>query len=248
MTNKIRQLQQSIYRDYATQVGLSSHARYVHGNPVRPVVPLDVGLKGIFIVGAYPSARFELLRNVPDTPVGDNLGPFQNERWFDGSRVREQPSARELDELFLAPLGLERAACWITDLVKVFLFKKGHVERYRKLGATAPAGYERERFFELGTRSVATLEDELQLARPRLVITLGAEVAGVLRGVRSRSAQVRQLVPRVRELTVRDTVVEAMHCAHPGILMRKHAKNPWPSLHRDKFLPALERAIHRVEP
>ena len=246
--NKVRKLQQSIYRDYAKQVGLSSRACYLHGNLVRPVVPLDVGLKGIFIVGAYPSARFELLGGVPDVPVADNLGPFQNERWFDGSRVREQPSARELDELFLAPLGLDRAACWITDLVKVFLFKEGHVKRYRKLDATAPAGYERERFYELGKRSVAVLEDELRLARPRLVITLGAEVAGVLRGVRSWSAQVAQLVSCVRELTVGDTVVEAMHCAHPGNLMRNHARNPWPSRHRNEFLPALEQAIRRVGP
>ena len=107
-------------------------------------------------------------------PVADNLGPFESERWFDGSRVRKQPSARELEELFLQPLSVARETCWITDLVKVFLFKKGHISRYEKLNAVAPAGYVRERFFELGKKSLPWLEKELMTAKPSFVITLGA--------------------------------------------------------------------------
>lgn len=230
-----------MYQTYVKEVGLDPNACYVHGTPLRPVVPLDTASGGLFIVGAYPSARFALVDGVSDVPIGDNLGPFESERWFDGSRVREQPSARELEVHFLRPLGLARSACWITDLVKVFLFKPGHVTRYQKIGALVPAGYERERFLELGKRSIPALERELRVARPRLMITLGAEVAGVLRGERSSRNRVKLLVPKISELAVGDEVVQTMHCAHPGIL--RGDSNNWPKRHREEFLPELRRAI-----
>jgi len=241
--NHIQKLRRSIYRDYARSVGLDPEACYMHGTPLKPVVPLDTGTGGLFIVGAYPSARFALINGVSDVPVADNLAPFEHERWFDGSRVRRQPSARELEENFLAPLSIDRRDCWITDLVKVFLFKKGHITRYEKLGAVAPSGYTRERFAELGERSLPWLERELVAARPKFVITLGAEVAGVLRGIGSPAGQIRLLVPEVSTLRIGENSVPAMHCAHPGIIMRRGERNPWPRRHEEEFLPALKRAL-----
>ena len=120
-------LQRDMYENYSQSVGLEPRACYIHGTPLRPVVPLDIGTASVFFLGAYPSARFAMINGISDVPVADNLGPFESERWFDGARVRQQPSARELHELFLGPLKLDRASCWITDLVKVFLFKPGHI-------------------------------------------------------------------------------------------------------------------------
>ncbi len=233
-----------IYEEYAESIGLEAGASYLHGTPLRPVVPLDQGRGGLFVVGAYPSARFAQIGKIANVPVADNLGPFESERWFDGVRVREQPSARELHDLFLAPLELDRSECWITDLVKVFLFKPGHVEKYTDLEVTPPSGYTRDRFFELGERSVGWLVRELKVAGPKLVVTLGAEVAGVLRGIRSASAQVKLLVPEVTTCRIGDQEYPTMHCAHPGILMRKgDGKNPWPERHAQQFIPALKKAL-----
>ena len=92
------------------------------------------------MIGAYPSARFQQIDGIRDVPVGDNLGPFESERWFDGVRVRKQRSAIELEKLFLIPMDVDRAQCWITNLVKVFLFKKGHRKKYEQLKASPPAG------------------------------------------------------------------------------------------------------------
>ena len=247
--NEIRQLRKSIYRSYAECVGLDPHAQYVQGTPIRPVVPLDAAQGGLFLIGAYPSARFHQIDGVRDVPVGDNLGPFESERWFDGARVREQPSAIELENHFLAPMGLNRGHCWITNLVKVFLFKKGHRRKYKQLGASLPAGYRRECFHELGERSVLFLERELRLAKPRLVVTLGREVAGVLKGVRSPSAQSALLVPTVADLCIGGMTFPTMHCAHPGILMRsaaaprgRDASPSWRARHEAEFVPALRQA------
>ena len=235
-------LLRNIYESYATSVGLDSEARYFHGTPLRPVVPLDHACEGLFILGAYPSARFARIDGVSDVPVADNMGPFESERWFDGTRVRIQPSARELESYFLEPLEVARETCWITDLVKVFLFKPGHQRKYAKLNATWPIGYSRDRYFELGTRSLKWIERELALAQPKLMITLGAEVAGILRGVTSSSAQTKLLVPSVETVTVGEYAVPTVHCAHPGILMRPAANNPWPDRHRSEFLPVLREA------
>lgn len=236
--DELNTLRKQIYEGYAESVGLDPDARYIHGTPLRPVIPLNAARGGLFVIGAYPSARFHQIGSTRDVPVGDNLGPFEGERWFDGVRVREQPSAAELDALFLVPMGAIRDECWITDLVKVFLFKKGHRRKYEELGATPPAGYTREHFHELGLLSIPILEEELRLAEPRLVVTLGREVAGVLKGVRSPPAQSALLAPTVTKLHIGGLSVPCMHCAHPGILMRPAFG--WRARHEGEFVPALQ--------
>lgn len=240
--DKTKDLQQFIFQNYTKEVGLDSQASYIYGNPLRPVVPLDVGTGEVFFLGAYPSARFEYIENV-EVPASDILGPFANDRWFDGKRTREQFSSNIFQDSYLRPLELDRSACWITNLVKVFLFKVGHAERYDQLRAKPPNGYERERFYELGRLSFPYLEKELKLAKPQIVITLGEEVAGVLRGVRSNGKQSRLLVPEISDLSIGDTTVKSIHCPHPGNLMREGERNPWPTRFRSEFIPLLKQVL-----
>ncbi len=254
-TPEINKLQRRIHREYVTSIGLKD-AAYYGGARLRPVIPLDTAINSFMIIGAYPSARFEAIGGERDVPVGDNLGPFEPERYFDGERVRTQASADELAEFYLKPLGIDRSQCWVTDLVKVFLFKEGHRAKYERLGKKTPAGYERERFEELAERSLPWIEEEIAVARPRLVITLGAEVAGIVRGVRSSAARVALLGPEVHDVLVgaRKLPVRMVHLAHPGIVMRKGgdgSKNKWPNLHSNVHVPALKerlaRGVERVE-
>lgn len=240
---EVDRLLQSMYGGYAKSVGLNTDARYFNGTPIRPVVPLDHGTESVFFLGAYPSSRFVAFGGLADVPAGDNLGPFESERWFDGLRVRAQASARELDDYFFKPIKLTRESCWITDLVKVFLFKVGHRAKYSKLGFDAPAGYERARFHELGIDSLPWLRQEIALARPRLVITLGAEVAGVVRGVRSGNRQTLLLKPQIEEIDIAGYAAPTIHCAHPGILMRPSEQNTWPQRHKEEFVPVIRRFL-----
>jgi hypothetical protein len=83
------------------------------------------------------------------------------------------------------------------------------------------------------------------VARPRLLITLGAEVAGVIRGVTSPNAQVRLLAPHVESVSIGRLTVPTIHCAHPGILMRPAPTNNWPDQHRNLFLPAIRAFLGR---
>lgn len=251
MPTDISRLQRLIVDDYAADLGLDPAAAYISGAPLRPLPPLDVGTDHVMIVGAYPSARFAAISGHRDVPFADNMGPFEPERYFDGQRVRTQASANELKDLFFDRLKLDRSACWVTDLVKVFLFKPGHRDKYAALSTPPPIGYERERLEELARASVSWLEREVGASSPRLVVTLGSEVAGILRGVEGQRQRNQLLGGTPSDLIIGSTAVKAVHLAHPGILMRKGdpARNPWPARHDDHLqhlkaeLPALGIAM-----
>ena len=175
----VDKFRRDLLRGYAESVGIAERANYIGGAPLRPVVPLDVG-HTVLIIGAYPPARLGAVADEHDVPVADSLGPFEPERYYDGERIRLQKLASELDVSYLSPLGVKREDCWITNLVKVFVFNEGQRQKYLKLGTQPPAGYNREAFESIGAMSIPWLERELNLSRPKLVITLGTEVAGIL--------------------------------------------------------------------
>lgn len=244
MATKISQLQRLIVEQYAVDLGLEARPAYVSGAPLRPLPPLDVGIDSVMILGAYPSARFGVVSGIRDVPVGDNMGPFEPERYFDGQRVRTQASADELRQLFFNPLGLDRADCWITDIVKVFLFKEGHRKKYETLDATPPKGYRREEFERLARESLRWLEMEVEAAAPRLMVTLGSEIAGLLRSVQGQKSRNALLTGEPVDLTIGQRTVRTVHLAHPGILMRKGdpERNPWPAQH-EKHLAKLKISL-----
>jgi uracil-DNA glycosylase len=230
MVDSVRSLQRDIVNGYADAIGLPVKAAYISGAPLRPLPPLDTNSGGLMILGAYPSARFATIDGIRDVPVGDNLGPFESERYFDGDRLRKQASADELNSHILEPLGVSRERCWVTDLVKVFLFKSGHRDKYAALGASVPKGHHRESFEQLGLRSMPWLAREIRLSKPALLLTLGSEVAGLVRGVVGQKARNALLGSDITDVVVDGTSVRTVHLVHPGILMRGGGgRNPWPA-------------------
>lgn len=243
----VLEYQRRCHRNYISSLGLGADYRFLHGNPILPVVPIDAAQNDLFIIGAYPSARFAVIKGINDVPVDNNLGPFSEEIYFDGSRVRITASANELRELVLDPLRLPRSDCWITDLVKIFLFKPGHVEKYRKLGVDPLPPANRDHFEEYASASLPWLEEELKLAKPRLVLTLGTEVAGILRGITGTRARNSLLTGEPSHLAVGGLTVNAAHIPHPGILMRGGKRNPWPEKYQHEILPRLKATFDRFK-
>ncbi len=244
----IQNFQQRLFTTYINDLTLPARYAYLYGNPVQPVAPLDTAQNGVMIIGAYPSARFATIGAERDVPVADNCGPFSTESYFDGSRVRTVASGAELEQAYLRPLGLRRDQCWITDLVRVFLFKDGHISKYRRLGCNWPARETRSQFEALAAQGMHWLEEEIRLARPRLVITLGAEVAGIVQGVKGQAARNQLLSGHLNDLWLGDTeVYPVIHLAHPGIVMRPASEqNPWPRRHREEHIPAAREIVRRL--
>ena len=242
----IRDFQQRLYRSYKNSLSLPDPYQYIYGNPVQPVVPLDVTQNGIFIIGAYPSARFAKINSERNVPIGDNCGPFSSERYFDGQRIRTVKSGYELEQSYLQPLGLNREQCWITDLVRVFLFKEGHIAKYRRLKCLWPAHETRSQFEDYAKQGSSWLEEELYIAQPRIIITLGSEVAGILQNVTGQKQRNELLGGDAKDLTIGKVNYPVIHFAHPGIVMRLQTdQNPWPSLHQEHISMAKD-AIARI--
>ena len=133
-TKQILRYQQRCFAEYSDDIGLPENYSYIDGNRIRPIVPVATAQGALMIVGAYPSARFESRREQTErgrlrlVPIADNLQPFGVEEYFDGTRVRRLTSGDEIRGHVLDPLDIDANGCWITDLVKVFLYKSAHLD------------------------------------------------------------------------------------------------------------------------
>jgi len=223
----ILKFQQRLVKEYNSSLNLPADYRFINGVPVLPVPPLDLAQDGVMILGAYPTALFARIGSERDVPIGNISRPFVDETYFDGSSARQVEAGKELTDRYLRPLQLRRNQCWITNLVRVFLFKQGHLDKYRRLGYQVKFP-ERTKCFEALGGSDANLVwfyEELQIAKPRVVITLGAEVAGILRDAKSSSARSKLLDGTLREFELGGKVFPCIHLAHPGITMRSSSSH-----------------------
>ena len=228
MDKKIRAYLKDTWFNYKISMRLPDPYTYLYGNPIKVHVPLDVATGGLMIVGAYPTAHFNTLKGPDDklitkVPVEDHLYPFSNEMYFDGSGIDRVKSGQEIEEYFLKQLDISRKKCWITDLVKVFLFKQGHIDRYNKLGYTNFKA-NRDEFLDLAKRSMSYLFQEIELANPKVVIGLGAEVNAVIHDKSVKEAT--KLISKNPILKIiNGNTILFFACPHPGILMRNDERS-----------------------
>jgi uracil-DNA glycosylase len=240
----IKEYQKDCFSNYKTSIGYESEYKYLFGNPINTLVPIETALNKFMIVGAYPSAKFFTIKNVSTTPVCDNDSPFSNESYFDGSTVRTIPSGKELNEVILENIGIERSDCWITDLVKVFLFKQGHIDRYDKLQQNV-FSENRSRFKEYASRSIVWLEKEIKIAKPKLIILLGLEVIASVFGISENKAK-EYIDGEVKPKIIGGKERKFICLPHPGILMRKFDRNPWPERFRNEIAPKVKAIVEKI--
>jgi len=220
--------QKNCWKTYKNALNIVDDYKYLHGSPVKVHVPIDTACGNLMIIGAYPTAHFNKIDSERDVPVGDHLYPFSSEKYFDGSRVREVDSGREIEELFLKPLNnLARSQTWITDLVKVFLFKEGHQKKYDRLGFKGNL-VNRNQFMDLARKSISFVEQEIEICKPKVILGLGAEVNSVMLKKSVAVATFKMEKHSKQEITVNGRSYIYFACPHPGILMRgSEFSNKW---------------------
>ena len=217
----IQNFQQRLYTRYKQSLScLPPTYNYLYGNPVQPLVPLNTESREVCIVGGAPPARVGAIGTEYDVPIGDSCGPFSPEPYFDGRRMRRSTALSLLEKIYLAPLGLQREQCWLTYLVRVFLFRDDHLAKYRRLGCSWPEHETYGRFEHLARQGLFWLEEELALVRPRLVITLGFEVAQALQTVPGLPPDEPLLGDQLQDLWLGETVYPVIHLADPEKLSR----------------------------
>jgi uracil-DNA glycosylase len=187
--------QQKCYKNYGSSIGLPVPYTYPDGNPIKPLPPIQTHMGGLMIIGAYPSARFESRpsRLKPGkhrlVPVADNLEPFGCERYFDGMHVRALASADGLKKYLLDSIPISFDQCWVTDTVKVFLYKDNHVKSCGDIFPNFKVPQPRNDFAVLAQKSLLWLAEECELCKPKLIVTLGQEVAQVVSNRLSASSK-----------------------------------------------------------
>jgi len=241
----IQEYQKDCFKNYKTSIGYPESYSYIYGNPINVLVPIETSLNKVMIVGAYPSAKFFTIKgpkgDVRDVPVADNDAPFSNESYFDGSRVRTIPSGKELNDVILQKIGVAREDCWITDLVKVFLFKDGHIKKYHNLGKN-DVSPNRNLFDDYAKDSIIWIEREIDICNPQIVILLGSEVTKSIFNI-SMTKAIELLDGKRRTLHCGGIERSFICLPHPGILMRPSPKNDWPRKFEDEIAPTAKDMV-----
>ncbi len=208
-----------LHKSYAIELDIVQ--TYLNGAPVLPLVPVVANPGGVMIIGAYPTAKFATIGAQRDVPVADIDAPFSDQKYFDGAQVRDVRAGKELRDHYLSHLDLDEKQLWLTNLVKVFLFKHGHVDKYEALGRIIPES--RSRFSELAMAGLDKwIPKEIALCNPKAIILLGEEVSSIITGV-AGGKRVQQLFdgqPHI--VSIGKHQVPAFCLPHPGIVMRQH--------------------------
>jgi hypothetical protein len=207
--------------DYLSSLGITDVPSYRSGLNVRVVPPKQTTRHGVMVLGAYPTAVFKR--------TDGHLVPWNDiEEPFDPRTA----SGKELDEHYLDKVGIARTQCWITNLLKVFLFKPDHAGS--NVGGAESLSRDKFEVLALSQTNIDWMSAELGIASPRVIITLGREVAGIVRGVKDDDERNCLLGGSIKEFSFAGKNYRWIHLPHPGIVMRGGSeKNTWPERHEE---------------
>jgi len=189
---------------------------YPDGNPVRPVLPVQMTQNKIMIIGAFPSARFER-RNGKLIPIADNLSPFSEEKYFDGREIRTQASRESLNKNYFPQLDIEPKNLWITDLVKIYLFPEKHIKNCREISPHIEFVNTHKIFNKIAKTesNIFWINREIEICNPQLIITLGEIPARVISSdYKTKNKEL--LNGSIREVKL-NKKYKISHLAHPEI-------------------------------
>ena len=239
----IHQYQKKCSKEYKKDIKFPEENSYLYGNPVNTVVPIETAIGKIMVIGPYPAAKLYFVDDIPDVPLYDGTAPFSVEPYFDGSKVRSSFTGQELSEVILETIGVSREQCWLTSLVKVFLFDDDHVKKFHRLGKEIKEN--KSKFMDYANKSMKWLRQELEIANPQAIILLGAEVISSILLISEEEA-VKYMTGEVIEKKIIWKNSNFICLPPPGLLLDRSARNPWPRKFALKIGPTAMKEIERI--
>lgn len=240
----IQQYQKRCSKEYLKSINFTNENSYLYGNPVQTVVPIETAIGKIMIIGPQPAAKMYFVNDIPDVPLYDATAPFSLEPYYDGNRVRSSYTGQELSEVILETLEIPRERCWLTTLIKVFLFDEDHVKKYKRLGKEIKAN--RSKYDELALKSMPFLRDEIEIANPKVIILLGPEVISNVLLISQDEAK-ELITGEVVEKKIIWKNSNFICLPPPGVIMDRSARNPWPRKFALQIGPKAAEEIKRIE-
>jgi len=240
----IHQYQKKCSKEYSTSIKFPKENSYLYGNPVKAIVPIETAIGKIMIIGSMPAAKLYFESDIPDVPLCDATAPFSIEPYFDGSRIRSSFTGQELSEVILETLEITREECWLTSLVKVYLFDDDHVKKYHRLGKEIKEN--RSRYKEYANRSLQWIRQEIEIANPNAIILLGPEVISSLLLISEEEAM-ECITGKVIEKKIIWKHSNFICLPPPGVILDRSARNPWPRKFAMKIGPTAMKEIQRIK-
>jgi uracil-DNA glycosylase len=240
----IQQYQKKCSKEYLESIKFPKENSYLYGNPVETVVPIETAIGKIMVIGPQPAAKVFFVNGIPDVPLYDATAPFSIEPYYDGSRVRSSYTGQELSDVILETLEISRDKCWLTTLVKVFLFDDDHVKKYRRLGKDIKEN--RSLYQKYASDSMAWIRDEIEIANPKAIILLGPEVISSLLLVSEQEAM-DLITGEVVEKKIIWKNSNFICLPPPGLILDRSARNPWPRKFALQIGPKAAEEIRRLE-
>ena len=240
----IQQYQKKCSREYLKSIKFPKENSYLYGNPVQTVVPIETAIGKIMIIGPQPAAKVFFVDDIPDVPLYDATAPFSIEPYYDGNRVRSSYTGQELSEVILEMLEIPRKKCWLTTLVKVFLFDEDHVKKYKRLGKAINEN--KSNYSELALKSMPWIRDEIEIANPKTIILLGPEVISSMLLISMEDAK-ELITGEVVEKKIIWKNSNFICLPPPGVIMDRSARNPWPRNFALQIGPKAAAEIKRLE-
>ncbi len=237
------QYQKKCAREYTDSIKFPKENSYLYGNPVGTVVPIETAIGKVMVIGPQPAARVYFVNDIPDVPLTDSTAPFSIEPYFDGSRVRSSYTGQEMSDIVLETLEIPRRHCWLTSLVKVFLFDDDHVKKYHRLGKEIKAN--RSKYMDYANKSLKWIRQEIEIANPYAIILLGEQVISSLLLISEKQAR-EQMTGKVIEKKIIWKNSNFICLPPPGVLMDRSAKNPWPRKFALQIGPTALKELERL--
>jgi hypothetical protein len=239
----VHQYQKLLSKEYLESIRFPKGTSYLYGNPVSTVIPIETAIGKVMIIGPQPAARVYFVNDIPDVPLYDGAAPFSIEPYFDGSRVRSSYTGQELSEVILETLELQREHCWLTSLVKVYLFDDDVVKKYHRLGKDVQEN--RSKYSDYANKSLKWIRHEIEIANPYAIVLLGEQVISSLLLVSEEQAR-EYMTGKVVEKKIIWKNSNFICLPPPGAILDRSARNPWPRKFAIQIGPTAVKELERL--
>ncbi len=240
--HRIRLYQEKCFKEYKNDIGYPKENIFIQGTPIHPVVPVQTVQNKVLVVGDSPTAKIATIEEVPNVPVSNSDGPLIDEVYYKGNQLYENLMAKDLQECLLNEIGVSYEDCWLTNLVKVYLFTALDVKKYKKLGKTILPT--RKDFSSYAQMSMKWLDEEIEICHPKLIITLGAAPAQYLMKT-TQARSVSLLDGHLRSYGVNGKQYPMISLPHPRILSRKKNKS-WMKLFDKRICKTAKNSLNAL--